>query len=301
MQQRIEAVWNTATGRGVGFEPQPVGGLFDGRAVNGYFVDLSAKTQAPGAVRPERLSPAGLAQLALGWWERSLKGDAGAGGAFDRVCALIEARAVADGAELRWPYDMRVPKYKLNPPWHSALAQGQIGSVLVRAHIRTSDDRYADMARRAVLPLIADASGGLVTITSYGPILEEAPSAAPSHILNGWIYALWGLWDVAVSLGDGAAAERFERSTRCLSDMIDDYDVGWWTLYSLYPHRLPDLAKPFYQGIHVAQAEVMSRLTGLPVFDDAWRRWRRYNGFRGRMRALGQKALFVAAVRAFDS
>jgi hypothetical protein len=293
----IDPVVRTILSRGAGYEPQPQGAFFDGRSVSGYFVDLRTKTTAATATRPETLSPAALAQLALGWWERALAGEVGALAAFGRTTALLESRAEQDLDGIRWRYRVAVPKYGLAPPWYSAMAQGQAASVFVRAYLATCDERYRAIARAAALPLLAASDTDLVTIDEEGPILEEAPTDPPSHILNGWIYALWGLWDVSVGLADRRAAARFEASAACLAAMLDRYDVGWWTRYSLYPHRLADLAKPFYHALHATQAGVMYGLTGRPEFAEAASRWRRYDAGGRRARALIQKAAFVAVAR----
>jgi hypothetical protein len=60
-----------------------------------------AKTTSPSAAAPEKLFPAGLAQLALGFSERMLSGDARAADEFQRMCALIEEKAERRGEELR--------------------------------------------------------------------------------------------------------------------------------------------------------------------------------------------------------
>jgi hypothetical protein len=76
--------------------------------------------------------------------------------------------------------------------------------------------------------------------------------------------------------------------------MIGSYDVGWWSRYSLYPHRLPDLAKPFYHRLHVHQLEVTARLVGEAELAETARRWAAYDTAPKRVGAIAQKALFVA-------
>ena len=298
--EAVRSTWGSLASRGPGYEPQPPGPLHEWSAVRGYFLDLRAKTEAPGASEPRALQPAALAQLALGYWDRSLAGETGSAAAFDRLCGLLAERGekAADGR--RWPYSVPVAKYRLRPPWHSAMAQGQVASVFVRAHLATGEERWRTLAREAVRPLLATATSDLVTLTLAGPILEEAPSAPRSHILNGWIYALWGLWDVHVGLGDEGAGDRFAAGSRCLASLLERYDLGWWTRYSLYPHRVLDLAKPFYHRLHATQAAIMHRLTGLGEFAHAAERWPEYDEPLRRTLALAQKGVFVVAVRAFD-
>jgi glycosyltransferase involved in cell wall biosynthesis len=293
LPKRITRHWNSALSRGVGYEFTPPGAFFEGSSVRGYYIDFRAKTTSPTSRTPETLLPAGLAQLALGWWERSLAGEAHAVDEFRRVCTLLEERAERRDGQLLWPYDITVRKYPFAWPPYSGLAQAQAASVFVRAHVLSGDPRDAELAQRAIRSLVDEASD-LVSTTSAGPILEETPGQPASHILNGWIYALWGLRDVQLALGSADASSMYESSLSCLRRMIDHYDVGWWTRYSLYPHKLPDLAKPFYHRLHADQADILYRLTGFPEFGDAARRWRSYDTRLNCTRAVGQKSLFVA-------
>jgi heparosan-N-sulfate-glucuronate 5-epimerase len=288
---------SSAFSLGVGYEPQPQAASFSTDAVRGYPLDLTAKTTVANAHNGSALPPADLAQLGLGWWERRLAGEEHATAQFERICAELEQQAERQDGRLVWPYTMSVPKYKTEAPWYSAMAQGQIASVFTRAYLATGRDAHAVTALEAVDPLIDRSVPGLVTETSDGPVLEEGSSEPPSHILNGWMYALWGLWDVCLGLGDAASGQLFGASAECLRKTLDRYDTGWWTRYSLYPHAVDDLAKPFYHRLHINQIAVMHRLTGASDFADAADRWAGYDRADRRARAVAHKAVFVLVTR----
>jgi heparosan-N-sulfate-glucuronate 5-epimerase len=285
--------WASALSRGPTYEPQTPGPRWEGDRVAGYFVDFSGKTSTLGALDLTSLQPVALAQLALGWWERHLDGDKGAADQFDDITDLLARQAVPLGADLRWPYAIGVPKYGLGSGWCSAMAQGQVASVFVRRHVRTGDDLWADYVRRAIRPLVAESE--LVSQTPAGRILEAAPTDPPSHILNGWIYALWGLWDAAVALEDADAGNAFVAGVRTLRAMLPSYDIGWWSRYRLYPHFLTDLAKPFYHRIHVLQLDVTARATGHSDLAAMAERWRGYDRAPNRVAAVAQKGAFLIA------
>jgi hypothetical protein len=288
----VERALNAALSRGPGYEKTPIGPAFDDRSVRGYYIDFRSKTIAATGAHPDLLPATPLVQLALGWCERHVAGETGALERFLALCGVIENRGERAGDALLWPIKVTVAKYRLSPPWLSALPQAQAASVFVRAHLSTGHDRYADLALAAIAPLLADRGSELVTQTTQGPILEEAPSDPPSRILNGWIAGLWGLWDVHLGLGDAAAGSAFARGLASLRMHLSSYDTGWWTLYSLYPHAMQDLAKPIYHRLHVDQVRGCYRLTGFDDLGEVADRWQSYDHRFARARALMQKAVF---------
>ena len=283
---------NAVLSRGESYEPVPPGRHIEPERLAGYYMDFSAKT---GSETPaEALLPAALAQRGLGWWERLADGDPTAEQHILDVCRLLRQRSVEHDGELRWLYDVPIPKYRLEPPYASALAQGQIASLFLRAAHLSDDSELRDAGRRAVQPLLSTTSD-LVTTAEQGPILEEIPTEPRTHILNGWISALWGLLDVAIEFGDEAAATAYTRGWECVRELLPRYDTGWWTKYSLYPSTPADLAKPIYHRFHIDQLRVLAQLTNEPVFQETARRWDAYDTPLNRARFLAQKATFVLA------
>ena len=276
-----------ALSRGPGYEPQPVGLNTRHDRVSGYYLDLRRKAAAE--LRPRVTGrgemilpgPTATAQRALGLHEAWLMGDQKAFEGFLEEAQRLRDRAIEVGTSLLWQYDVDVPKFRQRAPWYSCMAQGQAASAFVRAHIATKQEHWAEAALAAVHPLVVDGERlGLVTATPYGPALEEATTNPPSRILNGWIFGLWGLWDVAIGLTDAHCRGLFNASTEALAQMLAAYDVGWWTRYSLFPPVAPDLAKPFYHTLHVAQISALFSLTGIADFGDYAERWRAYDRFR---------------------
>jgi hypothetical protein len=290
----VEQLVNAAFSRGAGYEPVPAGRAFDDTSVRGYYIDYSAKTDSPLFADPGRLTAVDAVQLGLGWYERELAGDTAARARFIEVCADVERRAEVAAGEARWPTHYDNPKYRLTAPWCSALAQGQAASLFVRAHVATGEDRYAELALSAARPLLAESGTDLVTHTGTGTILQEYPSDPPSHVLNGWISALWGVWDVRLALEDARAADVLDSTLACLRATLPAYDTGWWSRYSLYPLALQDLAKPIYHSFHVAQLRVLHQLTGHADIGAMAERWAGYDRPALRTLALAQKGVFTA-------
>jgi len=187
----------------------------------------------------------------------------------------------------------------LRAPWYSALAQGQGISVLVRAHLlarkEPGDSHYLDAAQRALASLFKPVTEGGVTFTDeQGDVwFEEYLVSPPTHILNGFIWATWGVYDYFLATRDHSAQELFARAVRTLVRNLDRYDLGFWSLYEQSGTRLPMVASPFYHQLHIVQLRVLHRLTGEDKFRRVAERWESYGRSRSkRTRALCYKSAF---------
>ncbi len=183
----------------------------------------------------------------------------------------------------------------LKAPWYSALAQGQGISLLVRSHAETGEAAYLDAARRAFAAMMTPMDdGGVAFIDNAGKTwLEEYIVSPPTHILNGFIWASWGVHDYFLATGDRNAEDLFDRTVETLRMNLPIYDTGFWSLYEQSGTRLRMLASPFYHALHIVQLDVMHRLTGESIFRDYSVKWDEYRRSRlKRWRALGLKALF---------
>lgn len=189
-----------------------------------------------------------------------------------------------------WEY-----RERLKAPWRSGLAQGQGISLLLRAHAETGEPRYLDAAERAFTALATPIDrGGTLFVDERGdPWIEEYIVSPPTHILNGFIWALWGVYDFHRATWRPDAAWLWERCLGTLRSNLARYDAGFWSLYELSGTRLRMMASPFYHALHIVQLEVLHRLTGEDFFRSYRDRWAAYREGRwNRWRAWTQKAAF---------
>jgi heparosan-N-sulfate-glucuronate 5-epimerase len=183
----------------------------------------------------------------------------------------------------------------LKAPWYSALAQGQGISVLVRAHLESGDVRYLVAAQHALTCFYRSmADGGVAFTDSSGDLwFEEYIVSPPTHILNGFIWASWGVYDYFLATGDPSAKDLFSRAVQTLVRNLDHYDLGFWSLYEQSGTRLPMVASAFYHRLHIVQLGMMHQLTGEDAFARVADRWEGFARSRGkRIRALCYKSAF---------
>jgi heparosan-N-sulfate-glucuronate 5-epimerase len=191
----------------------------------------------------------------------------------------------------------------LKAPWYSGLAQGQGISLLLRAQALTDEENYLGAAQRAFISLTKNISEGGVLFAEKDPAendlrendlwIEEYVVNPPTHILNGFIWALWGVFDYAQACSDVIADQLWHRGVQSLVANLGRYDTGYWSLYEQSGTRLKMLASPFYHRLHIVQLRVMAKLTGEVKFTEFAERWQRYeNRHLNRTRALLEKSAF---------
>ena len=183
----------------------------------------------------------------------------------------------------------------LRAPWYSALAQGQGISLLVRAHKESLDSRYIDAAQRALASFYQPMDdGGVAFADESGDLwFEEYIVRPPTHILNGFIWASWGVYDYFLATEHPSASQLFSHAVRTMLHNLDRYDLGFWSLYEQSGTRLPMVASPFYHQLHIVQLRAMHRLTGEAKFAQVADRWESYSRSRNkRIRAIACKSIF---------
>ncbi len=189
----------------------------------------------------------------------------------------------------RWDY--RDP---LIPPWYSGLAQGQGISLLVRA-ARISSGKYETTAAAAFESMTKSVDqGGVLFVDDDGDsLIEEYIVSPPTHVLNGFLWGAWGVYDHHLAIRDARASSLWERCVTTLRKNLHRFDTGFWSLYELSGTRLPMVASPFYHRLHIVQLNIMYRLTGIEEFRDIGTRWEEYRrSSLKRKRAFAQKVAF---------
>jgi heparosan-N-sulfate-glucuronate 5-epimerase len=219
-------------------------------------------------------------------WQKTLK-------AADWLVANLEQNAHGLWVwNHHFDWDYRDP---LRAPWYSGLAQGQGVSLLLRAHTRSEDEKYRRAADKAFIALTRPiAQGGVIFEDDEKNLwIEEYLVDPPTHILNGFMWALWGVFDYWLACSDASAKVIFDRGAETTVCNLARFDTGYWSLYEQSGTHLKMLASPFYHQLHIVQLRVMTWLTGDPRFVEVAERWESYAHRRSnRTRALVEKSVF---------
>jgi len=213
-------------------------------------------------------NPAVVAGEALGYFSNWIDSDSPESWrAFVRDCGWLVEHQTADGL---WLYDFA---YHDQPvPWWSAMAQGQALSALVRAYERTGDPLYASAATLGLAPFRRGLSdrGVVRAEDGYAWYVQYIPPEQ-GKVLNGFMFALIGLYEYDVVLGDAASRRVLDLGLAALRRELPSFDTGSWSCYSLVsPPGAADPSAPdgcrvaslMYHQIHVTQLWALAGWTG---------------------------------------
>jgi hypothetical protein len=273
-------------------QPQHLGKAFVPNELAGYFNDLTAKTRWPGHTDGEGVPINALddgrrvyfvttiVQKALGHWDKwLLTQDDTDRKIFLKLCRWLLLRQDGHGG---WPFWSELG-IRISSPY-SAMTQGECISAFVRAWQLTGDPEFAEGAKRALeLMRMPIGEGGPMIADDKGLFLEEMPADPRSSILNGWIFAIFGVYDFWLAFKDESALDLFEISLVSLKSHLQDYDVGYWSRYDVQGH----LASSFYHDLHIQQLTAVSMIDDDPLFSEFRELWIQYKRSRkNRIRAL---------------
>lgn len=189
---------------------------------------------------------------------------------------LHYARTFADRQKADGDWSYEFDWYESKAPWASALAQSRGVSVMLRAWLRTREERFRDAAVRAIakfdVPTIA--GGYLHEFRNSGHSYQEEYPAAPTAVVNGFMATLFGLWELATLGGCPPAQRLFDTGVRTLEVMLPHFTCSWWTLYDLDDRISPaNYNSPRYHDLLVDYATILSVLCDSLVIAAHRDRW----------------------------
>lgn len=140
---------------------------------------------------------------------------------------------------------------------YSSMCQGEGCSLLLRAYISTNKKEYFDKAKLAVDFMMEPIEqGGTAKFFNDGIYLYEYTNKP--CVLNGWIFSLFGIYDLTLISDNPRYKEYFEVSLETLKRHIDEYDCGYWSNYD----NGGLITSPFYHKLHIAQLEALILIDG---------------------------------------
>ncbi len=172
---------------------------------------------------------------------------------------------------LVFPFPYGLNEFNPEPDWVSGMYQGQILSCFARAYEISKDEKYLELCRKTwnSFELKLGDQYGFKYEDQYGLWFEEAPKLPANHILNGFIFAIWGIRDYYKISGHQELKETWNQCVQTILNALKDYDLGYWSLYDLSG----TINSYYYQSVHVRLMRALFEQTGHEEFDRYSIKW----------------------------
>lgn len=155
----------------------------------------------------------------------------------------------------------------MEAPWYSGMAQGVALSAMVRLYKITGDEKYLNFAHKLFASFKNYGKGELiwtVFIDEDGYYwIEEYPGTIPDRVLNGFIFAIFGLYDYYDLTKSKDCKKYLNASLTTIENYIEQFrNPGELGSYCL-KHRHIDKT---YHFIHIEQLTDLYNITGNDYF-----------------------------------
>lgn len=148
-------------------------------------------------------------------------------------------------------YNFPLPRYKLEPPWHSAAAQARAIEGLAIANAITGNKTYLETAKSLLNSFFVEVKDGGVTHKTphdgwwYEDFASESVNA--SRALDGMMLSLLSIFNYYKYTNDADAKFLFDQGVLALKKNLQSYDDNGYSYYDI--HKTP--APSNYHTYHV--------------------------------------------------
>ncbi|MFU0504180.1 D-glucuronyl C5-epimerase family protein [Pseudaminobacter sp. NGMCC 1.201702] len=182
-----------------------------------------------------------------------------------------------------FPYSYRwwyyVTNQLLQAGWTSAMAQGQAMSLFVRLYDATKDEAFIAAGKKALAYMLTPTTSGgvMTTLADLDPSLKDyvffeeiVTQPRDNYILNGYMFALLGLYDwsqvpAQIKADQAIAKNFFDRGIVTLERILPYYDMGGMTAYDLTHFTFNNARNLYlsasYHSVHVYQLHALYTIT----------------------------------------
>ena len=158
----------------------------------------------------------------------------------------------------------------MRTPWPSAMAQGQALSMFVRLHMATGDDAHLAFAGRLFTTLADPGVRATPWVSRLDRLdylwLEEYPAPVPDQTLNGFIFAIFGLYDYDQAVHEADSAAFFDGAVTTIKHYLPAFRHAHGVSYYCLAHHV---VSAHYHDVVITQLRQMATLTGDGTFTRA--------------------------------
>ena len=175
---------------------------------------------------------------------------------------FLAAHGKIDNGGFWLPYHQPVPKFGIQAPWYSGLAQAVAMSVFIRAFHLTDKQIYLEKVNLLYQTLnLPVERGGFLEATPEGQLwVQEYPTLHIRFVLNGFVLCLICLFEYLHFIGNKLQLKDSVRNlTASLFDNLHHFIFGGYTKYARNRHYFSNIE---YQGLYVFMFLHLFKLSG---------------------------------------
>jgi hypothetical protein len=159
-------------------------------------------------------------------------------------------------------YNFIVKPYKLKPPCASSMSQAFGLGVMIEAYSLTKDRTYLDIAKKMVKSFGVPIEKGGVQAIWGDTVFYEEYADINSHVLNGYMFSLSGLFYSYKTTGNKEAKKYFDIGINSLKVKINQYDAAFTSYYSKLAGEQPAFASAINDDPdHYHELEIVQLIT----------------------------------------
>lgn len=187
---------------------------------------------------------------------------------------LMDESVEYNGA-IYYPYKYDFPLHNIKDqvmknPWFSAMAQGQVLSMLVRMYEFTNDPRYLEYAKKTFNSFLNFKKNSKIWVSFIDEDsllwLEEYPMDEPNYTLNGTIFAVYGVYDFyRIHPENSRVKEILMGSLTTIHRSIDKFRHPGGLSYYCLKHKCQ---YPAYHQVHIRELKKLTEISGENYFNE---------------------------------
>lgn len=257
------------SGKSIMHVNQDIGKFFTPGKINGYFNNLTEKVLNDPDTLKAQIIPvttderAGEVYFPIAIFQYGL-------GAYDLYLETKEKKYYDQFIRC---VDWAIERQEVSGAWdnfgfiqsdapYSAMCQGEGCSLLLRAYKETKNMEFYNAAKKAIDYMLCPLEKGGTTEYKENEVYFYEYTNKPC-VLNGWIFALFGLYDLSLCCQDDIYSDSLKMTLNTLKKSLKKYDNGYWSMYD--DDGL--ITSPFYHKLHIAQLEALSLIDNDEVFE----------------------------------
>lgn len=175
-----------------------------------------------------------------------------------------------------YPFPFAIKTFGEKEGWISGMYQGIILSAFIRASILSNDNSFTTAIQKVYnsYSLKLGDKYGFMVEDEYGLWYEESMLNQPTHILNGFVYAIYGLADYYKFSKDEEAGINLNKCYQTLENTIPHFDMGYWSFYDL---NGTIASYDYHNKMHIPILYSLYELTGKDIFKEYAIKWQTYS------------------------